>query len=441
MVIMDSYDIQYFPQNYCINDIAHLAQAVHNHASLLVIGMPGCGKSRLLDFFTNRTDVLAKYHLNPTINFVHVDGDTISDQVTSMYARLLLALNPKKTSFDQPINMLKEQLLQEVSQIAPEDDLVIVFDNFRRSLQQALGADFFNFLFALRNSRPRLNLSFLFLTNLQINRSGFYKLERLFDQGIDHAICWLSLLNEADAFFSIERQWRKAGRQMENLTDAHKQAIYKMSGGHALLNRYLSHLMALGEINADSSAAELLQQGSLSAACTAIWRDLSQRQKNLVIDIARQPNTAQQQHPEFGILQKVKLLDENGRFFSPIFTQFVHTQQKSDTVQAIACNLSRTNLTLTTIDQEAYTVPLTGLSIRKRALLCYIIANFRETCTKDQLKNVGWTADDLDGVTDQALSRQMDDIRRWLREQPQLNQHLNLESVWGIGYRLLVIDT
>ena len=49
----NGYDTTSFKLDYCQNDVAQITGAVKAKASLLVIGMPGCGKSRLIDFVFN----------------------------------------------------------------------------------------------------------------------------------------------------------------------------------------------------------------------------------------------------------------------------------------------------------------------------------------------------------------------------------------------------
>lgn len=46
----EEYSTTSFELDYCQDDIAKITRAVKTKASLLVIGMPGCGKSRLIDF-------------------------------------------------------------------------------------------------------------------------------------------------------------------------------------------------------------------------------------------------------------------------------------------------------------------------------------------------------------------------------------------------------
>lgn len=441
----DLYGIQSFPTDYCQKDVQKITTAVKSRASLLVIGMPGCGKSRLMDFIFTRPDVLQKYGFPHQLKFIRVDADAITTHPIDMYVRLLRALNPElKTYADGSINVLKEQLIAEISTLAEDTNLVVSFDNFNQPLQEVLGKDFFNFLYALRNSRPKLNASYIFLANLKINKFGFYKIERLFDQGIERSTCWLSLLNRQDALFSIERQWAKAGYAPDTLDNDHKEKIYEWSGGHALMNRYLSHQMLEGEITMLSTPGELLSHASLHRVCDDIWQDLDQNLRNILIDLAYNHSSTKINLPITQLLQNYGVLTSSYHFFSPIFEKFGQQQQKSEEkIATVHCNETKTRLIFKTTVNQEITYPLDKLSSRKKSLLCYLVENSGETCTKDKLKDVGWPSDEQYAVSDQSLSRQIDELKRWLgdlntwlKTEKLLGSSMDIKTQWGSGYKL-----
>ncbi len=436
---MSTYDVQSFDINYYQVDVAKILTAVKNHSSLLVIGMPGCGKSRLMDFIFSRPDVLQQYGMSPSIKSVRVDADALTSNPRGMYTRMLRALNSNIRPNRDDIELLREQIITEVDEMDPEIDLVIIFDNFVHQIQQALGESFFNFVYALRNVRPNLNLSAIYMANLNIDRKAFYKAERMFDGGIDHSTCWLSLMNDEDTIFSIERQWLKAGYSCDHLSDKDKAKICQLSGGHALLNRHLSHLALEGLLATNSDPAQWLHDSSVHAVCQSIWDDCNQKQKNIQIDVAQHADLAAASKESLQELQSYGVIFSNFQFFSPIYGRFVANHQKSKQILSLQCDDAQTTLTLLTVDHRHLQFPLDGLPAKKRTLLCYLAANCGETCTKDQLKDVGWPLDKTIHVTDQALDRQIEDIKKWLKNQDQLNQYITIESIWGIGRKLNIV--
>jgi hypothetical protein len=398
--------------------------------------MPGCGKGRLIDFLLNKPGVMEKYGLPNNLKFIKVDCDIITSGPPGIYIELLRTLDSRTGEESSP-DTLKNRLIAEVEKLEPETDLVVIFDNFTQPLQQALGTNFFNFLYGWRNSRPKLNISYIFMSNLKIDLTGFYKADRLFATGADRSIGWLSLFNRKDTFFSITRQLQRTEQGSGPFTEQHKERIYQVAGGHALLTRYLTHLMLKGDISLETGPHQMLEYPSIRSACTAIWDDLDQRYQNLLIDLATGNSLAIDSGKLTQILQSYGILKEPGPFFSPIFETFVKEQQRVKVVLTTYCDEANVRLVVKTIRQD---IPfaLHNLSHRKRRLLCYLVENQGETCHRDQLIKVGWPADDKQGVTYQALERQIEDIRKWLKKQEQLNQYLALETRWGEGYQLVV---
>jgi hypothetical protein len=299
----------------------------------------------------------------------------------------------------------------------------------------------------LRNIRPKLNISYIFMANLNINLAQFYKVERLFDKGVDRSICWLSLLDRKDTFFSIDRQLYRVGEGRDALSETEKQKIYEWGGGHALLTRYLSHLMLDGEISLETKPQQILDHSGIHAACTAIWADLEQKHKHFLIDLVKgngaplKANVAiKKTLTNYGILKEQA-------FFSPLFESFVKTQQKIGGVLHISCDGTQIKVIIKTVDEEQV-APLNRLPpekegllpLRARNLLCYLLGHQGEVCSRDQLIKIGWPLDQEGGVSNQALDRQIERLKSWLKEQPQLSQYLAIETVWGIGYKLVVKD-
>lgn len=432
----DTYDVQHFELDYCQDDVSKIVAAIQSRTSLLVVGMPGCGKSRLIDFLLHRPGVLENYGLSDNLKFIRVDGDMVIADPEEMYSELLRALGHDVQALGESSpDALKNRLIAEFRRLEPDIDLVVIFDNFTLSLQQALGENFFSFLFALRNSRQKLNVIYIFAVNLKIDFAGFYKLNRLFDQGADRSICWLSLLNRKDSFSSIDRQLRKAGQKSDRLSDAHKEKIYEMAGGHPLLTRYLTHLMLSGDSCLLTQPEQALTYGGIRAACQAIWDDVEQRHKNFLIEVATRDASSREVSQPVKLLLDYGILEDEAHFFSPLFESFVKLQKKTRTVIDAHCDDTQPGLIVSTIDKEL-SFAIHGLSQRQRNLLCYLLENHGETCPKDQLIEVGWPSDYKGGVTDQALSRQIDRIRNWLKQPAQLSQYMAIETVWGEGYRL-----
>jgi hypothetical protein len=292
--------------------------------------MPGCGKSRLVDFLIHRPGVLEHYGLSSNLKAIWIDGDLVAEELRAVYVELLraFAANRPLVMANDPYE-LRNRVVSEIQQLDPEVTLVVFFDNFSRSLQHALGEDFFNFLYGLRNRRPRLNISYIFMANLDIDRDGFQKTRRLFAKGVDQSICWLSLLNEKDTFFSINRQLRRVEKELDSLSEQAKQRIYELTGGHALLTQQLSHLMLSGAVTIGTKPERVLAVKEVHAACQAIWQDLQPDHRNFLVEMIKEDrakagtdNLIQETLTNYGILKGAAL-------FSPLFKDFVKERNYS----------------------------------------------------------------------------------------------------------------
>ena len=435
----DTYDVGSFDLHYCQKDVSKIARAIANRSSLLVVGMPGCGKSRLFDFLLHRPGALEHHGLSQKSKFIYVDCDLLSTDPYAMYAELLRAFGHDAGPLSRDsVDALRHALVTEVERLAPDTDLVMILDNLSRQLQQALGKSFFDLLFALRNSRQGLNVTYIFVTNLSIDFAGFSRLNRLFDLAPDRSVCWVSLFDQTDTVFSIERQLRRVGEEPDRLNEQEKRRIYDMSGGHALLTRYLTHLTLGGKAPAQADPTRILTEPGIRAACEAIWDDLRQDHRNPIIDLAETGSLAADRE-EWTVLKDYGVLNAQARFFSPLFECFVKEQEKASNVVGVCCDEARTRILIRTVDDRQDDFPLQRLAQRKRRLLCCLAENLGETCTRDQLMDAGWPSDDLGGVTLQALSRQMQDLRKWLRQHRHLSRYIDIVTEWGEGYKLVVI--
>ena len=90
-----TYDVTSFELSYCSEDLKKMTRAMKAMSSLLVIGMPGCGKSRLIDFLLHKPGALEKYELSDKLKFIRIDGDAHIASPQKIYGSLLRAISSK----------------------------------------------------------------------------------------------------------------------------------------------------------------------------------------------------------------------------------------------------------------------------------------------------------------------------------------------------------
>lgn len=436
----DVYGVENFEPDYCEKDLSNLANAMHNITSILLIGMPGCGKGRLFDFLLHKPGILEQYALSENWKVVLVDADVVGPKASDVYNELLFALTGTRTDSDASLGSVKNELRSAVRSLKADIHLGVIFDNFTRNLQNALGKDFFDYLLGLRNARPHLNIVYVFVANLTIDLEGFYRSRRLFDGGIDRCTRWLSCFGRTDAFFSIERQLGRVGAEPDALTEEQKETIYHLGGGHALLNRHLTHLMLDGEISVHTQPAQVLEHAGVQAACRAIWNDLTPTYQNFLIDLGSNVLTSADAPDD--ILRKYGVLDDEGALFSPIFKEFVRNQEKVPVVLDLTVDEARGVIIVKRNRDTDVAVSLRGLDVRESRLLLHLVEHKGTCCSKDDLIEVGWPQDYKKGEsrTDQVLSREIQQIRKWVEDQELLSQLVEINAVYGEGYILVLHD-
>ena len=433
-----TYDSISFDLDYCEADVYKISEAIRAKSSILFIGMPGCGKSRLSRFIFEQPGVLARYGMPESLRACRLDCDTIDNDPLAVYLEMLGALQTDLVSPSVDISVLKNQIKTAVNNIDDEFDLVIIFDDFEPKLQQALGEAFFSFLYALRNTRPNLNLSYLFMANLNIDLSRFYKTNRLFDGGVDNSIIWASLFNKKDSYFSIERQWSRLPTP-DILNDRPKKEqlkkrIFELGGGHAVLMKRLAHLFAAEIITVKTEPQDLLETYQLTKDCDLIWADLNQPQQQYLSKLAT-VGSAEADPMTHQVLEKYGLL-QGFQFFSPLFHYYVKTKQIGVAYSDIDFNQSKNKIILYTTNGQEYAIPFLGLSATNTRLLCYLFQNQEEICNRDQLAAIGWPNEVMDGVTNKAIDSQIGRIRQWLSNNKILRDIINIKTERGQGFSL-----
>jgi hypothetical protein len=77
--------------------------------------------------------------------------------------------------------------------------------------------------------------------------------------------------------------------------------------------------MLSGEMAVETEPKQILgEHGSIRAACAAIWNDLEQNHKNLLIDLAKSNSLHMVENKAVKLLKNYGLLTDQERFFSPL---------------------------------------------------------------------------------------------------------------------------
>jgi DNA-binding winged helix-turn-helix (wHTH) protein len=243
-----------YPDTYRTNEMSLLAQWILACESGSVIGLPGCGRSNLLNFLSYRPDILQQY-LPPEaepIAVVLVDLNHLpATDATTLYLVILRAIYWARyrfpTSLQQGIAecyqehrttqspFLAQSALYEllVTFQAEGLQLVLVFNHLDRFAQSTTP----QILNTLRGLRDSFKDTICFIAGMAQEATYLPNPEALGDMlsgMLQYQVCWVGAMNEADARLVIHQTTHTAPQPPG---EAEIQAMLDLTGGFPALLR------------------------------------------------------------------------------------------------------------------------------------------------------------------------------------------------------------
>ncbi len=423
-----------FPPDYRQAQVRQIMRALFKLRSLAITGLAGMGKSNLVRFVVSHPEVRPRYLQARADEFVliHVDCSSLPanaepELLEEISAELRSAkISPRPLSTEDSIrHRLREQILGLPSELT----LVIAFDYFD-AISAALNQTFFNYLFHLRNARPRGNMSFLFVTRRTLPDLG--ELQDLMDDD-----CVVGPLDPKDALGSLQRDEARLNVSFDATA---RERLIMCTGGHPGLLKNAAELVADGRANTGLSDEEfmrqLLRSQKMQNLCRALWSDLNSGEQSVLVrtvqGISISADESAARLEQYGIL----IRDPRGRpvLFSPLFGDFIRAQAPAPGALRIAAVYPNQARIETTTGEE-----LVRLSPKLFALLKTLTDAQGQVLRADDLIAQVY-GDEAAGVTDAALAQLVKRLRLTLDPhiQPLLNDrtYTCVETVRDIGYRL-----
>ena len=217
-----------FPADYREAEVGQIMTAVYRLRSIAVTGLAGMGKSNVVRFIVSHPQVGRRYLKERAGDyaFVHVDcaGLVTPSEIDILDEFVAQLRSEGLAPGDAPVvrdprharRVVKERILG----LNPRRNLVLALDYFDEAAPE-LDRSFFNYLFHLRNARPRGNLSYIFITRRPMGH--LYELQELLDKG-----CVVGPLSAGDALNSIRRDEARLGR---SFSDAQRRLLMACTGG------------------------------------------------------------------------------------------------------------------------------------------------------------------------------------------------------------------
>lgn len=432
-----------FPPDYREVEVRQIMDALYKMRSIAVTGLAGMGKSNVVRFIVSHPQVRARYLKERAADyaFIHIDCAALSaNDEAEVLGEIALQLQRQgissSTTHSSQISirhMLREQILS----IDPKLSLALVLDYFDEAAAR-LGKSFFNFLFHLRNTRPRANLSYIFVTRRPMGH--LHELQELLDDE-----CNIGPLNTKDALGSIRRDEARLGHTFEALQ---RDKLIACTGGHPGFLKNAAELLSSREFDVSLPEKEIarrvLRSQKVKNLCQELWNDLNPGEQSILLSAARDISVAPSTDRAL-----VTYLEQNGilvrrgekpgasevTIFCPLFEIFVRELGSAISsamrIRAVFPNQAHIE---TATEAERVTLPP-----KLFALLRALTQDQGRVLPADELI-VRVYGNEADGVTNAALSQLVKRLRGML--DPHLQRMTDdptytcVETIRDVGYKL-----
>lgn len=432
-----------FPPDYRQVQVGQIMAALYKLRSIAVTGLAGMGKSNVARFIVSHQQVRQRYlkERAESYAFIHVDcaGLAESDEA-GILSEIAFQLEHEGFPADAvslPVHQtIRHVLREQILSIAPDVNLVLVLDYFDEAVEQ-LDRTFFNYLFYLRNTRPRGNISYIFVTRRPMGY--LHELQELLDDG-----CTVGPLSYRDALDSIRRDEARLGCPLD---PEQRDDLIACTGGHPGLMKNGAELVCSGKVDlsapAEESARQLLRSEKVRNLCEELWNDLTVTEQTILANAARRLPFA----PSVDI-SCVTFLERNGilvrkdeaqdgqdlAVFCPLFETFVRQATSTGSAIRITAVFPNRVHVETPAGEEWTTLPPRVFA----ALLALTEEQGQVIPTDEMIHRV--YGDEAGGATNAALSQLVKRLRGAL--DPRVRRMINdpdytcVETIRDVGYRL-----
>jgi DNA-binding winged helix-turn-helix (wHTH) protein len=433
-----------FPPDYREAEVRQIMDAVYKLRSIAITGLAGMGKSNVVRFIVSHPEVRPRYLKQKATDyaFVHVDcAGLANNDETEILNEVVMGLQREDisagtASLVQLSGDARHTLKEQILRLEPNLNLVLVLDYFDEAAAK-LNKAFFNYLFHLRNARPRGNLSFIFVTRRPMGH--LYELHELLDDG-----CVVGPLSTKDALDSIQRDEARMGI---TFGAAQREALIACTGGHPGFLKNACELLGSEEVDVglpgEDIVRQLLRSEKITNLCQELWNDLMPEERELLLCIAQGiPSSRLVDSTCVAYLEQSGVLiggkrdhgDLEVTIFCPLFETFVYEVKAAVSaairITAMFPNQARIE---TPTGEEWITLPP-----KLFALLLSLTEAPGQVLPAEQIISRVY-GDEALGVTDAALSQLVKRLRGIL--DPPVQRMTNnpsytcIETIRGIGYR------
>lgn len=412
-----------FPDDYRQKEIAEILNYVSKGKFCQLICLPGTGKATILRILAHN-DSLIKHHLGEkerSLRLVYINFLELYEFTDlQVFKFLLLSLDQKPQETEDSL-ILQKQLFESINDIfEARQTLVFLFDHFDE-FQAKLTRSFFQMLKTASTTAAKYKFSVVFASRRD--------LQQLIDDQI---------LKDYWDFFTSNTVYLKVFddkavnvlfQQIENVFDKkllsqQKEAIIKITGGHAKLTKIITELVLQdkgpslnGLESRNLGGRTLIQNQQVRAALYEIWLFLtSEEQKELYL------LSQKKAHEQIGTTQtliKMDIIDNNHEFTIPILKDFIAKVDTNTFEQKIKYDPQTKEIKRGENDISEL------LSPQEFRLLKFLIENTNRVIERDEIISAVWPKTQIsDAISDEAIDQMVFRLRKKIESEPGNPKHL-----------------
>jgi DNA-binding response OmpR family regulator len=437
-----SFEAQY-PVESRFEEIEKILSYVKEGSSCQLIGIPGSGRSSLLEILAYNKKLQQK-HLGETdaklhfvmVNFSEIRNRSLFDAMKFIFLNLTESLREEKMfeehkvvgdKFREHLKFHDELILfqgfkEAVDYMALEKNITMVFlfDRFEEYIPTVTSSFFAN----LRVLRGKAKYHFSVVFSLPRPLETLVEPLLLADyyEFVADKHIYLRLYDAPSSDFRLSYVEKITGKKLKS---KFRDEVVALTGGQGKITKIAIESLLASETEPEDVHEFLLTQKTIRAALRDIWQSLSPaEQSNLLEGVFNEPDIDE-------YLRQVGLIKDN-LIQIPLFAEYIkkYAKEASAGQQKIIYdeNTNTIHKGVTTLSDQ-----LTSSEFR---LLKYLLQNQEKVVEREELIGVVWQGNkSTAGITDQAVDQLIFRVRRKIEEDPNNPQHL--QTVKGRGFKFV----
>jgi hypothetical protein len=444
MVMEDKHFEALYPETTLHEEIEKLLGFVRGGNSCQLLGLPGVGRSDLLEFLAYNKQIRDK-HLGDKSKYVHfvlVDfsemrNRPLVDVVKFLFLGLADSLRAREMweeyervndSFREALSfndelVLFQELKMAIDFLALERKLTLIFlfTMFEEYIP-TVDKEFFRNLRILRN-RVKYRFSVIFsLTRPLESLVDPLLLSDYYEYVAGHWV-YIRFYDDVSTNFLLSYLEKLTGKKLDKKVHA---KILELTGGYAKITRLaIEACLAADRKETRDLEGFLLEQNSIKAALAEIWLELSPAEQSDILLNSFEDPVVDKYLEDSGLI-KGKVIQ------IPLFATYVRTPAvlPKGKEEKIVFDENTNSI------RKGEAVLSDNLTSSEFRLLRYLLQNPERVIERDEIIAIVWEGvKSTAGITDQAVDQLIFRLRRKIEEDPNSPQYL--QTVKGRGFRFV----